>query len=104
MFKDADVAWASFPTETPVNKTNLEVAFASAGYYHCVNADDTCTDESVENKDQMNRLLNNAPASFEGALLCYTRNGEYHYIGTRNNNFTNRSQKGKLTVRGGPSK
>lgn len=100
MFKDADVAWASFSIGSIVNKTNLEVAFASAGYYHCVNpVPGVCTTESVEDKAQMDRLLNNAPASFEGALLCYSRAGVYHYICSRNNNFTNRSQKGMLTVR-----
>lgn len=99
MFKDASVAWASFDTESPVNKTDLEVAFASAGYYHCVNPTATCTAESVSTKTQLQRLLNNAPASFEGALLCFSRTGVYHYISSRNNNFTNRSQKGMLTVR-----
>lgn len=99
MFKDAEVAWASFPVETPVNETNLEVAFASAGYYHCVDrAGSSCTAESVQTKAQLNQLLNNAPASFEGALLCFPRPGFYHYISSRNNNFTNRSQKGMLRV------
>lgn len=99
MFKDAQVAWASFDTQTPVDETNLELAFASAGYYHCVNPAGTCSAESVMLKDQLNQLLNNAPASFEGALLCFSRSGVYHYISSRNNNFTNRSQKGMLTVR-----
>ena len=99
MFKDAEVAWASFHTQNPVNKTNLEVAFASGGYYHCVDAVGSCTANSVQMKDQLQQLLNNAPASFEGALLCFPRTGTYHYISSRNNNFTNRSQKGTLTVR-----
>lgn len=99
MFKAADVAWASFDTQNPVNKTNLEVAFASAGYYHCVDPAGTCSAASVEVKTQLNQLLNNAPASFEGALLCFPRPGFYHFISSRNNNFTNRSQKGMLTVR-----
>lgn len=100
MFKDAVVVWASFPVENTVNKTNLEVAFASAGYYHCIDpVASTCTNQSVSTKTQLNRLLNNAPASFEGALLCFPRAGIYHYISSRNNNFTNRSQKGMLRVR-----
>ena len=97
MFKDADVVWSSIPlhNQNRRNKTNVEVAFASAGYYHCL---DGCT-ESVAMKTLMNRLLNNAPASFEGAILRFRRTGTYHYISSRNNNFTNRSQKGKLTVK-----
>lgn len=100
MFKDANVAWASFDRASPVNKTDLEVAFASAGYYHCVNPSGTCSDASVMTKTQLNRLLDNAPASFEGALLCFS-NGDrvYYFISSRNNNFTNRSQKSMLTVR-----
>ena len=57
---------------------------------------DDCGD-SVENKNEMNNLLNNAPASYEGALLKMSP-GEYNYIGSRNNNFSNRSQKGTIKV------
>ena len=45
----------------------------------------------------MNNQLNNAPASYEGAMMRFTA-GTYNYICSRNNNFTNRSQKGKITV------
>ena len=54
--------------------------------------------ESAERKQNMNNLLDNAPASYEGALMRFNK-GEYTYICTRNNNFTNRSQKAKITVR-----
>jgi len=43
-------------------------------------------------------LLNNAPASYDGGLLKF-RKGTYHVMCTRNNNFSNRSQKGTLRVR-----
>lgn len=100
MFKDAEVVYASFPIQDPVNDTNLELAFATAGYYHCIDAVPGCTTESVEMKqEQFNQLLNNAPASFEGAVLRFRESKTYYYICTRNNNFTNRSQKGMLTVR-----
>jgi hypothetical protein len=72
------------------------VFFASAGYYQCY-SDNVCGAESVETKTPMNQLLNNAPASFEGALLRFKR-GTYYYICSRNNNFTNRSQKGVIRV------
>ena len=45
----------------------------------------------------VDNLLNNAPASFNGGLLRF-RAGEYIYMNTRNNNFSNRSQKGALIV------
>lgn len=99
MFKASTVAWASFYTQDIVDKRDLELAFASAGYYHCLDPVGACSAESVLNKDQLNQLLNNAPASFEGAVLCFPSSGVYHYISSRNNNFTNRSQKGMLTVK-----
>ena len=46
----------------------------------------------------LNPLLNNAAASYEGLLLKFTRPGKYAYTCTRNNNFTNRGQKGTLIV------
>ena len=78
------------------NSTDVALAFATAGYYQCFTG---CT-ESVDNedKDRMNNLLNNAPASFRGALVRF-QVGIYHYICSRNNNFTNRSQKGTITVK-----
>jgi len=53
--------------------------------------------DSVENKNQINNQLNNAPASYEGAVLR-VKKGTYHYQCTRNNNFSNRSQKGTIIV------
>lgn len=68
-------------------------------YSRCVKAAG-CPDasQSAEKKNPLNNLLNNAPASYEGALLKFSK-GEYTYICTRNNNFTNRSQKAKIVVR-----
>jgi len=47
--------------------------------------------------------LDNAPASFvQGLVMQFTTQGEpekhYNYMCTRNNNFSNRSQKGTLVV------
>ena len=57
-----------------------------------------CQGQSVESKDKLNKLLNNAPASYEGALVRFAP-GTYHFMGSRNNNFSNRSQKGSIIVR-----
>jgi len=44
-------------------------------------------------------LLNNAPASLIGGIIMKVNTaGEYNYMCTRNNNFSNRSQKGVLIV------
>ena len=100
LFKDAEVVWASFaadPNNPNLSSQDLATAFASSGYYRCVAAA-TCGAESVETKATLQQLLNNASPSFEGAILRFNRAGTYHYICSRNNNFTNRSQKGQLTV------
>ena len=94
LFKDASIVWSSFPRSTSTDAQDIAVAFASAGYYHC---SEGCA-EAVTTKTQMNQLLNNAPASFEGAVLMFSNKGVYYYMCSRNNNFTNRSQKGQLTV------
>ena len=56
-----------------------------------------CGANSAQQKNNMNNQLDNAPASYEGALLRFDR-GQYHYICSRNNNFTNRGQKASIKV------
>jgi hypothetical protein len=44
-------------------------------------------------------LLNTAPASLIGGIIVQpTQTGSYNYINTRNNNFSNRAQKGAINV------
>merc|ERR1711981_749176 len=42
--------------------------------------------------------LNAAEPYFDGGLVKMTNSGKYNYTSTRNNNFTNRSQKASITV------
>ena len=42
--------------------------------------------------------LNDAGTYYDLGARKVTRTGTYHYMCTRNNNFSNRSQKGKLLV------
>ena len=44
--------------------------------------------------------LNNAPASCNPPCFRITKPGEYCYMGTRNNNFSNRRHIGQITVTG----
>jgi len=73
--------------------------FASAGYYYA-NGATTLGNMNVGN--QINNLLNNVSASFRQGLVCCTdgttKAGDYYFISTRNNNFTNRSQKMHIKV------
>ena len=49
---------------------------------------------------RVNSLLNNAPASCNPPCFRITKPGEYCYMGTRNNNFSNRRHVGQITVTG----
>ncbi|XP_065830069.1 protein DD3-3-like [Oscarella lobularis] len=79
-----------------IGEKDIAVMMASSGYYQCFEKD-RCGSESVESKQKVNNLLNNAPASFPGCVMQFTP-GTYHYFNSRNNNFTNRSQKGTLRI------
>jgi len=100
LFRNAEALWTSWDLAN-LEAEDLAVAFASAGFYQCYRDKPNC-DNSVQSPNgntELQRLLNNAPASFEGALIRFRTTGTYHYICSRNNNFTNRSQKGQITVR-----
>jgi len=52
------------------------------------------------NEDPQNCMKLNDPnaAYFDGGLVQMTKAGTYNYMSSRNNNFSNRSQKGTITV------
>lgn len=97
IFQNAKLHWIPYDVNGDLSPEDLAVNMASSGYYRCMSAA-TCGSQSVQNKNELNNLLNNAPASYEGALI-EPAVGEYHYMCTRNNNFSNRSQKGRLMVK-----
>lgn len=88
MWAAADVKWI-FSGSNAISAKDLAVSMSSAGYYK--------SESEAKSKAKINPLLDNAPASYEGAVLKFNR-GRYHYMSTRNNNFSNRSQKGTLIV------
>jgi len=98
LFANCEALWLSKGKKESLNSIDIQVQFATAGFFTCANKA-TCDKESVESKTTaFNAQLNNANASFEGAILkC--KKGKYNIMCTRNNNFTNRSQKGKVNVK-----
>ena len=66
---------------------------ATSGYYQCK----TSAECDREFNNQLNNQLNNADASFFGNIFAPAV-GEYHYKCMRNDNFSNRHQKGRITV------
>merc|ERR1719492_406520 len=82
------------PTEQ-LSSTDVKAIFATAGYYSNANT-------KAYDNDDVDPLLNNVSASFKQGLICCTTTAtaikEYYFISTRNNNFSNRSQKLKIRV------
>mmetsp|Transcript_15846 Transcript_15846/g.22299 ORF Transcript_15846/g.22299 Transcript_15846/m.22299 type:complete len:645 (-) Transcript_15846:297-2231(-) len=80
--------------QTKMDWKDCAAYLATGGFYK--------TDAEVKaNAKNLNNLLNNVPASLHGGLLLRakpTAAGSYHYMNTRNNNFSNRSQKGTIIV------
>ena len=97
MFMNATVHWASEPSsKEKLEPIDVAVQMATAGYLHCEK--DCC--HSAEGRfaqAPMQDQLNNAPASYKGMLLSFAK-GEYHYMCSRNNNFSNRAQKASIVV------
>jgi hypothetical protein len=89
LFSNTKIIWSSNGN----TKTNddLAISMASAGYYESVSS-------LSKKKPALNTELNNAPASYRGMLLSF-QPGSYFYMCSRNNNFSNRNQKGRITVR-----
>ena len=54
-------------------------------------------EDEEESRDPLQKQLDNAPASFLGNIMKFNP-GKYLYMSTRNNNFSNRAQKGDILV------
>lgn len=88
---------ACYTTCWTQTKENWALRMATVGYYKTMDcAADTTRLTNTANA-QLNNLLDNAYASYAGGIFKFPR-GAFHYMCTRNNNFSNRDQKGKLLV------
>ena len=78
------------------NLDNLRIQLASSGYYECV--DESCA-ASIGKLEKIQGELNNAPASWNGNVIRFTAGGTaFQFLASRNNNFSNRAQKGIIIV------
>jgi len=64
-------------------------------YQGQTNCDTTTTDD---NADDNCFVLNASPQHFDGGLIPMNTTGTYFFLSSRNNNFSNRAQKGQITV------
>jgi len=81
----------------------LRARMANIDQLNCLDDDDLATAANngvAEDQNPQNcKILNAAPQRFSGALVKMSTLGSYAYMNTRNNNFSNRSQKAQITVR-----
>jgi hypothetical protein len=66
----------------------------------CLTLDMLNNDANSEQDPQNCAKLNGPVQYFDGGPVQLTTQGTYYYMSTRNNNFSNRSQKGIITVEG----
>ncbi len=97
LFDNAKVIHALLDGRHEMTSADVAVAMATSGQYN----DASNVPANLENLENCNRKqlaqLDCYPPSYPGLLLQF-KSGVYYYMCSRNNNFTNRSQKGRLTV------
>jgi len=98
LFQCMKVHWSTYGlygNNDEMRNVSIALQMMSSGYFHCYEG---CDDKPGRGRT-MNDQLNNAPASTHGWVFSLQCSGRtFYYISTRNNNFTNRSQKAKITV------
>jgi len=55
-------------------------------------------DNDLEEDEENCMKLNSADEYFDGGLVKFNLTGNFHYMSTRNHNFSNRDQKGELNI------
>merc|ERR1740123_2559514 len=100
----------------PLSKADAQLVLGTAGFYKgveymeefCEEVDD---DANNENRGEciVDELLNNVSASFRAGLICCMKEDldsnlekTFAFLSTRNNNFSNRSQKWKFVISTNP--
>merc|ERR1712228_683382 len=106
------------PTET-VSNADAQLILSTAGFYKGVDYMKaaceavTSDDDGNENRGHciVDELLNNVSASFRAGLICCLKDGLdsstgyekiFAFLSTRNNNFSNRSQKWQVKLTANP--
>eukprot|EP00967_Tisochrysis_lutea_P104928 scaffold159592_cov32-Tisochrysis_lutea.AAC.2 len=100
-FSSSPHYWSIFADETTVRRMaylDQELDCTSPG--GCV-ASLSCVDTDADEQSTSNcRVLNAAPAYFDGGLVRLTRPGRFAFMSTRNHAFGSRPQKGLIIVQG----
>lgn len=92
---DRTANYFSVGTWNPLTTVDAALWLGSSGYY-------TSQAQATAATTKLDVLLNNAPASLVGGILMKPTNQAVsrtlHYMCSRNNNFSNRSQKGSIRI------
>jgi hypothetical protein len=99
LFTCMKVHWSTYGLyggDDEMRNVSIALQMMSSGYFHCLEGGCSARPGT---KGNMQVTLNNAPASTHGWVFSLNCKGRtFHYISSRNNNFTNRSQKAKIKV------
>jgi len=92
-----DIVTCKRPMEDEVlTADDVKIILATQGYFS------SKEDAENNNGDNVDPLLNNVSGAFKQGVVCCTdantTPGDYYLVSTRNNNFSNRSQKMKIKV------
>ena len=90
-----DVVWAAKPVTDGFKPEDIAIQLASSAHFSCVKCSNS---DSLVKKKYMDKLLNNATPTFPGMVVKFKNETEHYFGCTRNNNFSNRSQKGFIKV------
>jgi hypothetical protein len=98
----ASDSWIS--SNTPLFESkDLRTYMSMLGQTNCLSYSELLTknnnnQNNVETDVQNCMKLNAAPAYFDGGLVKMNQTGTFYYMSSRNNNFSNRGQKGEIDI------
>eukprot|EP01112_Ceratiomyxa_fruticulosa_P017518 TRINITY_DN5471_c0_g1_i1.p1 TRINITY_DN5471_c0_g1~~TRINITY_DN5471_c0_g1_i1.p1 ORF type:complete len:539 (-),score=114.10 TRINITY_DN5471_c0_g1_i1:150-1766(-) len=101
---DADIAAGTTPMLFSDPQVRAQFTYIGQDETTCLNYDQllAANGNNANNAEQDVRncmKLNAAPTGFfNGGVVKMSQTGTYHFMNTRNNNFSNRTQKGSITV------
>jgi len=95
-------SWMSSHT-TLFDSSSSRTWMSNLGQTNCLTysqllAKDNNNANTVEQDVQNCMKLNAAPSYFDGGLIRMNKTGSFYYVSTRNNNFSNRDQKGAIYI------
>jgi hypothetical protein len=97
-----DEEFATNSDIVPLFDKNTRVKMAHIGQTDCKSLEqlliDNANQDAVDQDPNNCMKLNSAGPYFDGGLIEMTKTGTFYFMSTRNNNFSNRTQKGVLIV------